>query len=105
MKFYFLIFILFLQISLFYSFLNTDDFCQKESINMKKCMAYDCETQFCTLNKQKCKSFMAWRALMKKYARNQQFMQLLLITSSHVVKQNTEIAFWVKQEFKFTYNN
>ena len=66
MKFYFLIFILFLQISLFYSFLNTDDFCQKESINMKKCMAYDCETQFCTLNKQKCKSFIAWRTLIMK---------------------------------------
>ena len=69
MKFYFLILILLLQISLFYSFLNTDDFCQKESINMKKCMAHDCERQFCTLNKQKCKSFIAWGTLITKYSK------------------------------------
>jgi len=69
MKFYFLIFVLFLKISLFYSFLNPDDFCQKDTINMKKCMAYDCETQFCTLNKQECKNFIAWGTLIKKYAK------------------------------------
>jgi hypothetical protein len=69
MKFYFFIFVLFLQISLFYSFLNPDDFCQKDTINMKKCMAHDCERQFCTLNKQECKSFIAWGTLMKKYAK------------------------------------
>ncbi len=68
MKFYFLIFVLFLQISLFYSFLNPDDFCQKDTINMKKCMAYDCETQFCTLNKQECKNLIAWGTLITKYA-------------------------------------
>ena len=69
MKFYYFIFVLFLQISLFYSFMDPDDFCQKDTINMKKCMAYDCETQFCTLNKQECKSFIAWGTLMKKYAK------------------------------------
>jgi hypothetical protein len=69
MKFYFLIFVLFLQISSFYSFLNPSDFCKKGSANMKKCMVYDCDTQFCALNKQTCKNLRVWATLVKKYAK------------------------------------
>jgi hypothetical protein len=50
--------------------LDPDDFCRKvDTIHMKKCMAYDCETQFCTLNKQECKNFIAWGTLIKKYVK------------------------------------
>ena len=65
MKFYFVVFVFLLKISLFYSYMNPEDFCKKGS--KQKCMAYQCEKQFCTLNKQTCENLKARKILIVKF--------------------------------------